>query len=81
MLINVHNKYMDKKNTLKLVGKNIQRVRKERGYTQETFSELMKVSWSYVAKIEMGVLNLSLGKLVELANYLETDIGEFLKAK
>ena len=39
----------------------------------------MNVSWSYVAKIEMGTLNLSLGKLVELSNYLETDISEFLK--
>ena len=74
-----NNIYMDKKVVLKRVGKNIQRIRKEKGYTQESFSELMNVSWSYVAKIEMGTLNLSLGKLVELSNYLETDISELLK--
>ena len=39
----------------------------------------MNVSWSYVAKIESGVLNLSIGKIVDFANYLETDINTLLK--
>lgn len=72
---------MDKKDVLKQIGKNIQNVRKQQGYTQETFSELMNVSWSYVAKIEAGILNLSIGKLVELANYLNVDVNELLKIK
>lgn len=70
---------MDKKDVLKRVGKNIQRVRMQRGYTQETFSELMGVSWSYVAKIEAGILNLSLGKINDFANYLRVDINELLE--
>ncbi|MBQ8459633.1 helix-turn-helix transcriptional regulator [bacterium] len=72
---------MDKKNVLKQIGKNIQKVRIEKGYTQESFSELMGVSWSYVAKIESGILNLSVGKITELANYLKTDINTLLKIK
>ena len=72
---------MNKKDVLKQIGKNIQNVRKQQGYTQETFSELMNVSWSYVAKIEAGILNLSIGKLVELANYLNVDVSELLKKK
>ncbi|MBS6604018.1 MAG: helix-turn-helix transcriptional regulator [Brachyspira sp.] len=72
---------MNKKDVLKQIGKNIQNVRKQQGYTQETFSELMNVSWSYVAKIEAGILNLSIGKLVELANYLNVDVSELLKIK
>lgn len=70
---------MDKEDVLKRVGKNIQRVRMQRGYTQETFSELMGVSWSYVAKIEAGILNLSLGKINDFANYLRVDINELLE--
>lgn len=70
---------MDKEDVLKRVGKNIQRVRMQRGYTQETFSELMGVSWSYVAKIESGILNLSLGKINDFANYLCVDINELLE--
>ncbi len=72
---------MDKKHVLKQIGKNIQNARKKKGYTQETFSELMNVSWSYVAKIEAGILNLSIGKITEFSNYLDVDINELLKIK
>ncbi len=70
---------MDKKNVLKQIGKNIQKVRIEKGYTQETFSELMGVSWSYIAKIESGILNLSIGKIFELSKYLDVDINQLLE--
>lgn len=70
---------MDKKCILKQIGKNIQNARMKKGYTQETFSELMGVSWSYVAKIESGILNLSIGKILEFANYLDVDINELLE--
>ncbi len=72
---------MNKKDVLKQIGKNIQNARKKKGYTQETFSELMNVSWSYVAKIEAGILNLSIGKITEFSNYLDVDINELLKIK
>ena len=72
---------MNKKNILKQIGKNIQNARMKKGYTQETFSELMGVSWSYVAKIESGILNLSIGKILEFANYLDVDINELLEIK
>lgn len=75
-----HNNYvMDKKNVLKQIGKNIQKVRIEKGYTQETFSELMGVSWSYIAKIESGILNLSVGKIFELSKYLDVDVNQLLE--
>lgn len=69
---------MEKKDLYKIIGKNIQKERMKKGYTQETFAEHMGVSWSYVAKIESGILNLSLGKLFELANYLKIDLKKIL---
>ena len=57
---------MNKKELCKKIGKNIQRVRQEKGLTQETFAELMGVSWSYVSKIESGVINFSIGKILEI---------------
>lgn len=78
MSIIFDNIFMDKKYVLKQIGKNIQHIRKQKGYTQETFSELMSVSWSYVAKIESGILNLSLGKITHIANYLDADINDIL---
>lgn len=70
---------MDKQTVLKIISKNIKDIRTEKGYTQESFAEKMNVSWSYVSKLETGILNLSIGKIVELANYLEVDVKELLK--
>lgn len=50
-------------------------------YIQETFAELMGVSWSYVSKIEAGILNLSLGKILEIADYLNIEVDLLLKTK
>lgn len=69
---------MDKKTLYKIIGKNIQRERAAQGYTQETFAELMGVTWSYVSKIESGILNLSIGKIYDLANYLKINIKQLL---
>ena len=72
---------MDKKAVIKQIGKNIQKARLKQGYTQETFSELMGVSWSYVAKIESGILNLSIGKIFEIARFLQVNINDLLEVK
>ena len=72
---------MQKKELYKIVGKNIQKQRLIQGYTQETFAELMGVSWSYVSKIEAGILNLSLGKILEIADYLNIEVDLLLKTK
>ena len=72
---------MNRKEFLKTFGKNIQNQRKLKGYTQETFAELMNVTWSYVSKIESGILNLSTGKIYDIANFLEVDISNLLKIK
>ena len=72
---------MKKKDLLKIIGKNIQRERKNKGLTQETFAELMNVSWSYVSKMEAGILNLSIGKICELSNFLKVDVSALLKTK
>ena len=65
---------MEKKKLLKIIGKNIQIERQAKGLTQETFAELMGVSWSYVSKIESGIINLSIGKINEIANYLNIKV-------
>ena len=72
---------MQKKDLYKIVGKNIKKQRLIQGYTQETFAELMGVSWSYVSKIEAGILNLSLGKILEIADYLNIEVDLLLNTK
>ena len=70
---------MQKRKLLRKIGKNIQIVRQEKGLTQETFAELMGVSWSYVSKIEAGIINLSIGKINEIANFLDVEVDVLLK--
>ena len=72
---------MQKKDLYKIIGKNIQNQRLIQGYTQETFAELMGVSWTYVSKIEAGILNLSLGKILEIADYLNIEVDLLLNTK
>ena len=72
---------MQKKDLYKIIGKNIQNQRLIQGYTQETFAEPMGVSWSYVSKIEAGILNLSLGKILEIADYLNIEVDLLLNTK
>ncbi len=69
---------MQKKEVYKQIGRNIARIRKEKGLTQENFAELMDKSWSYVAKLETGAQNFSVGKLIDIAEYLNVDYKTFL---
>lgn len=69
---------MNKKELCKKIGKNIQRARQNKGLTQETFAELMGVSWSYVSKIESGAINLSIGKILKISDFLKIDVAILL---
>lgn len=70
---------MEKKTIYKKIGKNIQKARKEQGLTQESFAEKMNVTWSYVAKLESGAQNISIGKLIDIAEYLNADLKILLE--
>ena len=71
----------NKKEIYRIIGKNIQRARKAKGLTQEDFAELMDKSWSYIAKLETGTQNFSIGKLADIANFLEVELEDLLKLK
>lgn len=69
---------MTKEELLKSFGLNVKFVRMRKGLTQEQLAELMDIHWTYVAKIETGRINMSLGKVLELAKVLEVDINKLL---
>jgi transcriptional regulator with XRE-family HTH domain len=70
---------MDKKTLLKKFGKNVKIERIKRDLTQENLAEILDVNSNYVACIECGRQNMSLGKILELSNALDTDIENLLK--
>lgn len=70
---------MNKNELLKHFGKNVKIERIKKDLTQEKLAEIMGVDQNYVSRIENGKQNMSLGKVLELANYLNTDINNLLK--
>ena len=67
-----------KNDLLKKFGLNVKFARMKKGLTQEQLAELMNIHWTYIAKIETGKVNMSLGKILEIANTLEVDINKLL---
>ena len=69
---------MDKQTLLKKFGKNVKIARIKKDLTQEQLSEILDINQNYVACIECGRQNMSLGKILELANTLNIDINKLL---
>ena len=69
---------MDKREILKNFGKNVKIERIKKDLTQEQFAEILGVSTNYVACVENGRQNMSLGKILELSHALLIDINKLL---
>ena len=69
---------MDKETLLKKFGKNVKIERIKKDLTQEQLSEILGVNANYIACIECGRQNMSLGKINELAQALNVDIENLL---
>ncbi len=72
------NQDMTKEILLKKFGLNVKIARLKKGLTQEQLAELMNIHLTYIAKIETGKINMSLGKILEIAKVLKIDINKLL---
>lgn len=64
---------------LKQFGRNIKAERIRKGYTQESLAAKMNLNREFISRVERGLENMSLKKIVNLANYIEADINDILK--
>lgn len=69
---------MNKDQLLKRFGKNVKIERIKKDLTQAMLADIMDVSQNYIASIETGKENMSLGKVLELSKHLKTDINNLL---
>jgi transcriptional regulator with XRE-family HTH domain len=60
------------------LGRAIRTVRRERGFAQEAFAARAGIDRSYFGAIERGEFNVSLDKIVRLANGLGISASELL---
>ena len=71
-------KSLSKAELLKKFELNVKIARLKKGLTQEQLAELMNIHLTYIARIETGKINMSLSKILELANTLNIDINKLL---
>ena len=75
---------MKKKNTIK-IGKNIQKIRKSFGYTQEKLAEIADVPTRYISDVEQDRANPSYEVLIKICNHFNIGLDEvfsgYLKIK
>jgi len=62
---------------IQIVGKNLRKIRTEKGFTQEQLAEESSVSQVQIARIESGKLNTSISTIAALGSALNVDIGMF----
>lgn len=73
---------MQRKETVEQsVGRQIQKIRKERGYTQQTFSEMVGISTNYLSDVERGKSSIRLDKLVLIMNELQCSADDLFIEK
>ncbi len=63
----------------KLVGRNVKRVRQEKGLTQEQLAELSGFSQQYISGLEQGRRNPTVVSLYELATALGVSHMELVR--
>lgn len=65
-----------KKTSLIKIGKNIQKIRKSNGYTQEKLAEEIKVSVRYISDIEQDKSKPSYEVLIKICNVFQISLDQ-----
>ena len=63
------------------VGRNVQRLRTEKGWSQEEFADEVGIHRTYVSGVERGVRNPSITMVAKLAAALGVHPADLLKGK
>lgn len=66
------------KKVLKIFGENLRRLRKEKGLSLREMSYACSIDNSKIAKIEKGMINITLTTLIQLASALEAQPSSLL---
>ncbi len=63
----------------KIIGENLKRFRKKKGYTKQYIAKFLGVKWDTVNKWEKGIFKPGLDKLQKLADLFEISLDDLLK--
>ena len=62
-----------------LIGRNLGRTRRDKGYSQEKLEELSGITQPYISALEAGKRNPTITVLVRLAHALEVSVGDLIE--
>ncbi|SDO20156.1 helix-turn-helix domain-containing protein [Afipia sp. GAS231] len=62
-----------------IVAANLRRIRRERGFSQETLAYEADVNRTYISKLEKGATWVGLEILVKLSHVLQAEPADFLR--
>jgi transcriptional regulator with XRE-family HTH domain len=65
--------------TLTSFGRNVARIRSERGFSQDKLAEKADLDRTYVSGIERGVRNPGIKTVLRIANALKTSVGDLCR--
>jgi transcriptional regulator with XRE-family HTH domain len=60
---------------------NIRKIREFRNYTQDYLAAKLKISQNAYSKIELGYSNITLNRLIEIAEILEIELEDLICGK
>jgi len=66
-------------NVRQRIAKNLKKYRKKFAISQEALSLELDLNVSYIGKVECAKMNVSLDKLVAMADYFGVDVVELLR--
>lgn len=67
------------KNIKKRFGKNLKKFRRQKGLSQEDLSLELELDGSYIGKVENAKLNITIDKIISIADYFGIDVVELFK--
>jgi len=67
------------KNIKKRFGKNLKKFRKVKGLSQEELSLDLELDGSYIGKVENAKLNITIDKMINIADYLGIEVVDLFK--
>lgn len=70
---------MARTNVKQKLGKNLKRIRNEKGITQEKLQDLSGIDRGYISGVERGVRNPSIKNIEKLAKALKISVSDLTK--
>ncbi len=67
------------KNVKKRFGRNLRKIRRAKGLSQEELSLELDLDGSYIGKVENAKLNITIDKIISIADYLGIEVIELFK--